>query len=206
MFIVIESITGGGNKIQYKAVSRELREQGEMVISQDFPDRAGVLFENIIYPTIHEGVSNTPVQRFMAFLLDQLSHVERIEKFREKGYVITESYFTSTIAYQVLFEKALPLEDALQIAEMVKLPVPDLAIYIDTPYKKAHRNRVLVEGYGDREDFWGSSIERLEEVDKCFKRIVSKQIFCPWNTVDGSGDDKEITGQILDIIKRKSLN
>jgi thymidylate kinase len=204
MFVVLESVTGGGNKIQYKEVTKTLREQGEMVIAQDFPDRAGVLFENIIYPTLHEGVSNTPIQRFIAFLLDMLSHVERIEKHRNKGYVITESYFTSTIAYQVLFEKAVSLKDALKIAEIVRLPVPDLAIYIDTPYKKAHQNRIIVEGFGDKDDFWGNSVNRIKEVDRCFKSMVDNALFCPWEVVDGSLDEKEITGHILDIIKRTS--
>jgi len=203
MFVVIESIVGGGKKL-YKEIARKLREEGEIVIDQDFPDRAGVLFENIIYPTIHEGVSNTPMQRFMAFLMDQLAHAERISKYSAEGYVVTEGFFTGTLAYQVLYEKALSLEDALKVAEVAKLPVPDLTIYIDTPYKKAYERRIVVEGYGDKDDFWGHSIERLKAVDANFKQLIKDKVFCPWEVVDGSKDDKEVTGQILDIIKRRS--
>ena len=203
MFVVIESVVGGGKKL-YKEVARKLREDGETVISQDFPDRAGVLFESFIYPSIHEGVSNTPMQRFMAFLLDELAHSERIEKYRKEGFVITEGYFTDTLAYQVLYEKALSLEDALEIVKIVKLPVPDLAIYIDTPYKKAHRKRIIAEGFGDKTDFWGCSIERLRDVDRYFKQLVEEKVFCPWEVVDGSRSDVEVVGQILDVIKRHS--
>lgn len=202
MFIVIESVVGGGKKL-YKEVARKLREEGETVIDQDFPDRAGVLFENIIYPTIHEGVSNTPMQRFIAFLLDQLAHSERIEKYRKEGFFVAECYFTSSLAYQVLYEKALSLDDALNVANIVELPVPDLAIYIDTPYKKAQKGRQM-QGFADKEDFWGCKLERLEAVDKSFKQLIKDQVLCPWEVVDGSKDDVEVVGQILDIIKRRS--
>lgn len=203
MFIVIESVVGGGKKL-YKEVARKLREEGKTVIDQDFPDRAGVLFESIIYPTIHEGVSNTPMQRFMAFLLDQLAHAERIGKSRKGGFVITEGYFTGTLAYQVLYEKALSLEDALKVAKIAKLPVPDLAIYIDTPYEKAYQRRIIVDGYGDKNDFWGHSIERLEAVDKNFRQLIKEKAFCDWEVVDGDQNDTEVTGQILDIIKSRT--
>lgn len=200
MFVVIESIVGGGKKL-YKDVAKKLREEGNIVIDQDFPDRAGVLFENIIYPILHEGVSNTPIQRFLAFLLDQLSHAERIEKYRESGFVITEAYFTATLAHQVLYEKALSIEDAIKISEKVKLPLPDLAIYIDAPYEKARKKRLIVDGYGDREDFWGCSIERLKSIDSKYKYLVENKIYCPWKVVDGSKSDIEVIGQILDAIK-----
>lgn len=203
MFVVVESIVGGGKKL-YKEIAKKLREEGETVIDQDFPDRAGVLFESFIYPSIHEGVSNTPMQRFMAFLLDELAHSERIEKYRKEGFVITEGYFTGTLAYQVLYEKALSLEDALEIVKIVKLPVPDLAIYIDTPYDKAYKRRIVVDGYGDRYDFWGHSKKRLEAVDKNYKQLIKDEVFCPWELSDGSKSDQEVVGQILDIIKRKS--
>ncbi len=201
MFIVVESIVGGGKKL-YKDIAKKLRIDGYKVIDQDFPDRAGLLFEDVIYPTIHEGVTKSPNQRFLAFLLDQVAHTERINVFRKKGYVITESYFTGTIAYQVLYEKAMSVKDALKVASLVKLPIPDLSIYIDTPYEKAKREREL-EGYGDKEDYWGSSIKKLKSIDINYKKMIEQNIFCPWEVVDGKKSKKEIVGDILDIIQKK---
>jgi thymidylate kinase len=202
MFIVIESIVGGGKKHQMAEVSRRLRVKGFEVIAQDFPDRAGILYESVIFPAQHEDVDYSPIQRFMIFMTDMLSQAERIKNYREKGYFVSESYFTSTLAYQIGYENALKLEEALQIAEYVKLPKPDLTIYIDTPYEKALEHRKLVEGYGDKEDFWGRSVEMLEIIDQNFKKLIKNNIFCDWEIMDGAQEDEKITENIIDLIEK----
>ncbi len=201
MFIVIESIVGGGKKHQLKEVAKHLREKGHNVIGQDFPDRAGILYENVIFPAQHEDVDYSPIQRFMVFMTDMLSHAERINSIRKEGYFVSESYFTSTLAYQIEHENALKLEEALKIAEYVKLPKPDLTVYIDTPYEKAMEHRKLVEGYGDKEDYWGRNIEMLQDIDAKFKKLIKNKIFCEWEVIDGSKDEDKITREILNLIK-----
>jgi len=201
MFIVIESVVGGGKKRQPDIIASRLRSQGKTVHTLSFPDRASVLFENIIYPCLHEDVSNTPQQRFMAFLLDQLAQTQYIERVSKNGLLVTEGYYTSTLAYQALFEKAMSIEDALKIAKIVKLPIPDLAIYIDTPLEKAKKVREIEEGYGDEEDFWADSLSKLDAIDGSFKKMIREQTFCKWKVVDGSKKESKVTEEILDLIQ-----
>jgi thymidylate kinase len=200
MFIVIESIVGGGKKYQLKEVAKRFRTRGKTVIDQDFPDRAGILYENIIFPAQHEDVDYSPIQRFMIFVTDMLSHADRISRIRDKGFFISESYFTSTLAYQIEYENALKLEEALRIANYVKLPKPDLAIYIDTPYEKAMKQRKIVEGYGDKEDYWGRNLETMKDIDCNFKKLIKNKTFCNWKIIDGSKESHQITQDILDCI------
>ena len=125
-FIVIEGIDGAGGETQSSLLADVFRKTGLKVEKITYPDYEGPMGK-VIHDFLHYQHEFSPEVQFLLYFTDFLKDKEKIENCLKEGrVVVSDRYFTSTIAYQC--QKGFSLERALELAQNFQLPKPDLVL------------------------------------------------------------------------------
>ncbi len=207
MFIVLESIDGGGKGRQRIEVSDFLdKEYGIEVKGVEFPIH-DAFYETVIHPALQKETKMNGPSWILSFLLEKTRYAHNIEPFvsREGNLFIADGYFTTTIAYQSLLMQQVPLEKLLEYGEDFEIPKPDLTIFLDVDPKIAIERKNKEEGHDEGPDMFEESIEKQEKLRQIFKKMVDEDIYCDWDIVDGNGSVEEVRDSILEVLKQKEI-
>jgi len=198
-FIIFEGIDGAGGGTQSKLLFNFFKKEKILVEKLIYPDYQGPIGK-LIHQFLHKKYEFSPEIQFILYLFDFLKDKEKIKKWRREGKtIISDRYFTSTLAYQCL--KGFPLKIALKIAQMFQLPKPDLIIYLKVSPATSMKRKFKEKKKLDRNEANKKFLGRLV---KFYKALIKKQVFSHWVVVDGEKPIKEAFEEIKKIVCEKA--
>ncbi len=200
MFVVLESLDGGGKGAQRSLVAAKLRQKGFFVDEQEFPNHQSCLYLEVIHPFLHQEIPISPRDLFTAFALDQSLCSPRICEASKKGFLLADGYFTTNLAYQVLVNAVVSLDEALALSSFLDLPVPDLAIYLDVSPETALARKDKESGHEEGPDVYERDFALQSKLREAYKRLCREQTFCTWREINGEGSLEEVTSRLLTVI------
>lgn len=197
-FVVFEGIDGAGDETQTKLLFNYLKKQKKSVKKLSYPDYQtpiGKLIHQYLYKKYNFSVET----QFLLYLTDFIKDKENLKKWLKQGkIVISDRYFTSTIAYQGL--KGFPIKKALKIAELLELPKPDLIIYLKISpqvsiQRKSKEKRIL-----DRNE---ANKKLQSQLASFYEKLTKKQVFSRWVIIDGERPILEVFEKVKKIVCEK---
>ncbi|MCA9385715.1 hypothetical protein KC717_03645 [Candidatus Dojkabacteria bacterium] len=193
MFIVLESIDGGGKGRQREELVKYLENKDIQVKSAEFPDHSTPIWDEYLHPALHGEKHMTPGAWFSAFAMEKFLWEEELKKFKgdKNNIFIADGYYTTTLVYQCIIQNKPSLEFGIQFAEQLSIVKPDLAIYLDVHPKTALARKSLEEGK-EKKDMFEEDLEKQVWIQAAFQKMVKEQVWCPWKQVDGNGSIHEV--------------
>lgn len=201
MFIVLESIDGGGKGRQRVELVEFLKKKDVNVQSVEFPDHTTVIWDKYIHPALHGELDMVPGAWFSAFAFEKFLWDNELKKYKEdtNNLFIADGYYTTTLAYQCILQEKPSLEFGVQFAEEFGIVKPDLTIYLDVHPKTALARKENEEGKeGDEgKDLFEASLEKQKEVRGAFQQLANDNVWCDWAVVDGNGSIQEVRDAVF---------
>jgi thymidylate kinase len=210
MFIVIESIDGGGKGFQRIEISDRLDKAGYKVKGVEFPVH-NAFYETVVHPALQGETKMNKASWVVSYLLDKTLYADNILPFlgksgkAKKEIFVADGYFTTTIAYQSFLMEQVPLKKLIQYGKDFEIPVPDLTIFLDVKPEVAIARKNKEEGHDEGPDMFEKSIEKQKKLQKIFRKMVKDQVYCKWEMVDGNGSPEEVTSAILEVLKKHGI-
>lgn len=205
MFIVLDGIDGAGKGRQRLELCKYLEDKVKKLSTVDFPNHKSPIYKHLIHPALHEEIKLNSSSWLLSFVLDQILMADQINKSvgSKTEYFVADGYFTTTIAYQCLMSKLFAMDEMLDLAKMVKMPKPDIAIFIDVDPKLAMKRKAKEDGHDEGMDIFERDLSKQKLLRAAFKKMVKESILCKWDVVDGSKSIGEVTQS---IIKKLNIN
>ena len=197
-FIVIEGIDGAGTESISKYLISYLRKKNRRCVRLSYPDYNGPI-GRLIHRYLHEKYDFPVSMQFLLYFSDFVKDIDKISRLKKEGnIVISDRYFTSTLAYQGV--RGFPLRKSLKLAEIFRVPKPDLVIYLEIPpalsIKRKHQEKKIL----DRNE---KNKQLLFEVGKFYNQLIKKEIFGRWRKVNGEKSIKEVSQDCIKFINKE---
>ncbi|MCI6573011.1 MAG: deoxynucleoside kinase [Firmicutes bacterium] len=216
-FIVIEGTDGSGKKTQAKILCEKLNEAGINCIVQSFPN--------------YDSPACTPVKMYLngefgdigcldAYQANSLYAVDRLctmmglkDHIENGGSIVFDRYVESTMLHQAaLIENQEERDKFLDYVndfefEKLKLPKPDLVIFLDVPVevsKKLADSRGEYKS-GNKKDILEQDISHLTKAYNSGKYVANKYGWTQISCLNESGNLKsieEISNDIFEVVKK----
>jgi dTMP kinase len=197
-FIVLEGLDGSGGETKVNLLFDYLKDLDVDVEKLSYPDYEEPIGK-LISDFLHKKYDFSPLNQFLLYLSDFLKDKEKINNWLSQGkIIISDRYFTSTIAYQV--QSGFSLRKALEAAELFELPKPDLIIYSKISPETSMARKIKD---GDELDRYESDKEFLTRLSQTYENLIQNKIFGNWVIVDAEGPIKEVGDEIKAIINEK---
>lgn len=190
-FIVFEGIEGAGGETQSELLFDFFKGERMRVKRLSYPDNKGPIGESI-HQFLYRKYEFSPQAQFLLYFLDFLKDKEKIEKWqKEEEIIISDRYFTSTLAYQCA--QGFPLEDAINIAQIFKLPKPDLIIYLKISPETGIQRKLKEKTNLDRHE---SNKQFIKRTANFYGKLIKDQIYSKWIVIDGERTIREVLEEI----------
>lgn len=198
-FIVLEGIDGCGGETQTKKISEFLKTKGIDHVRLRHPNYKtplGKLISRGLY-----GKDDFPKAiQMLLYFIEIFQERDQITKMLEEGkVVISDRYFTSTLAYQGQDKK--DLDKLIGLEKMFNIPKPDICVLIsispETSYKRKEK-----EKKGNLDNF-EKDTSFLKKSAKNYARLAKDNVFCKWEVIDGEKSKEEVFESIKSIINNK---
>jgi thymidylate kinase len=202
MFIVLESIDGGGKGRQRIEVETFFSAKGVNIKSAGFPDHSNSIWKDFLQPALHKKINLTPGAWFSAFALEKFLWQEELSKYQKdpNNLFIADGYYTTTLVYQCILNGVPELDFGVNFAEVLGIVKPDLTIYLDVNPATARARKDAEEGK-EIQDMYESDIQKQEEIRSAFHYLIENKVWCDWNEIDGNGSIQEVRDQIIEQIE-----
>lgn len=203
MFVVIESIDGGGKGAQRELLAKRLAGLlGKSLDTEEFPVH-NQFYEQIIHPALQEQHTLSKQSWLLSFLLDKTMQSERINPFvaNVNNLFIADGYFTTTLVYQGLIQSIMSVEQLIELATLFELPKPDLTIFLDVDPAIAMQRKQTEEGHDEGLDMFEKSLDKQKMIRECFLKLAQENVYCNWEIVNGNGTLEEVYNSVT-----KTLN
>lgn len=200
MFIVLEGIDGAGGETQTRLLVEFLEKMGIQTKVLSYPNPESPIGK-IIYDYLNKRFELSPDVQMSLYATDMLLDRESINAaLKDDVVVIANRYFLSTLAYQCGV-KGVPEKDGLDFASLMRLPVPDLVIFIDISHETSVRRKYHEKGNLDRHE---EDKDFLKRVRESYLNLVDKKIFTnEWIVVDGEKSIEDVAAEIREIVAGK---
>lgn len=207
MFIVLESIDGGGKGRQRTELEEYYVSKGINVKTMGFPDHNNSVWRDYLHPALHGEKVLNKFTWFVSFAFDKAIWQDEIKKYKSDptNLFIADGYYTTTLVYQCLLQGFPTLDFGIKFAEEMEMVKPDLVLYLDVNPKVAMVRKYNEEGK-DQKDMFEADIEKQESIRNGFKELVEKNVWCDWKELDGSGSIEEVRDLVLNEIQELKLN
>lgn len=195
--IVIEGIDGAGCGTQTELLKEKLNaKSSKPVLHIRYPNYNSPIGV-AIHKFLHEELELSPDMQFFIYSLDMIKDMKEIKKALESGrIVLTDRYFTSTLAYQC--SQGFSLEKALKFAELFDIVKPDLIIYLKVSAETAIERKKKEKA---NLDLFERNLEFRKRVSKKYEELVSKNVFGKWIIVDAEKSIEKVAKEIENIVK-----
>lgn len=206
MFVVFESIDGGGKGRQRIEVSQKLADMGIEIKGAEFPIH-NAFYETVIHPALQGETKMNKASWVLSYLLDKTLFTDNIVPYvgKNTNVFIADGYFTTTIAYQSLLMEQVELDKLIEYGQEFEIPVPDLAIYLDVDPEVAIKRKQKEEGHDEGPDMFEKSIQKQKKLQGIFSKMAKENIYCEWEQVDGNGKVEEVTESIVEVLRKRSI-
>ncbi len=194
-FIVIEALDAGGSQTQTNLLGVRLKKEGYDVLQLHFPqeDRATgrLIYDKFLLSKNRPKLSRR--EQALLYIQDFYSRVEDIERTRAargKNVVLSDRFYGSTLAYQMLNlsgkQRAAMQEWLLWlIAEKTPaLPKPDLVIFLDTPVD------VSLQRLKDKKKDFFETRQKLIDIRRSYLMVAKDQGWHVINSVDAKKNQR----------------
>jgi len=194
-FIVFEGIDGAGTETLSKAFLKYFKKQNKAVERIYYPDYKHPIGK-VIHKYLHKKYDFPVEIQFIFYFADFIKDKELINKWLKQGkIVLADRYFASTLAYQGL--RGFSQKDALKLAEIFKLPKPDLMIYLKVSPEISMKRKFKEKKILDRNEENKAFLRRLT---KFYENLAKKKVFGKWVIIDGEGTIQEVFEKIKKIL------
>jgi dTMP kinase len=194
MFFVIDSIDGGGGETQGKLVSSALEKAGHTVFLHHFPhyDTAvGKHIRDFLYD--HKDLSVE--KQFLLYTMQFIFDAEEMKEQSEKGIVIADRYFTTTLVFQML--QGFPEKTALEFADTFGIFKPEKIFFLDVSPETAYRWK---HGEEKELNFWEKDLDFIKKTHSKYLDLAQRQVFAPWSKIIGERTKQEVCDTIVSEI------
>lgn len=145
--IVFEGIDGAGKATQVERLEKRLLAQKVQVTvfkSPRYDTPTGQLVKDALHGAYGDFIGLSPYLSAVPYLLDFAASRDEVLSALKKGTVICDRYVPSTLAYHAAKLSGESAKDFIARIEdiaygQLKLPKPELVIYLDTPVEIARR-------------------------------------------------------------------
>ncbi|MFN3909873.1 MAG: dTMP kinase [Candidatus Anstonellaceae archaeon] len=191
LFIVFEGIDGAGKGTQIKFLEKELKKRKEKVFLYKYPTKKAKKIKEYL----NQKIDLTEDEAFFEYLKDIGSQQNKIKESLEKGWVICDRYFFSTLAYQSIEQ---PLENRMEMLKNFKLTEPDFVVWLDIQPKNA-LERKLKNKLPDR---FEQDLKKLELIRKNYQKLYALSFMSKkWLKINSAQSSKKI----FEIIKKEII-
>jgi dTMP kinase len=196
MLIVLEGIDATGKTTISKMLKELMESRGFSVALYVYPNKTSI-YGSIIKLFLDSKLSLTPEEQFFLYILDMFRDREDVLSKLSKGFiVIMDRYFTSTIAYQCA--QSFNYDFAKKIIEYLKLPKPDVIIYLDLDPKIAIERKLRQKENLDifeREEIFLAKVRKLY-----FTMIEEGYPTRNWIKVTASKNIGEVYNEVIESL------
>jgi|UniRef100_A0A7J2U599 dTMP kinase len=196
MLIVLEGIDATGKTTISKMLKELMESRGFSVALYAYPNKTSI-YGSIIKLFLDSKLSLTPEEQFFLYILDMFRDREDVLNKLSKGFiVIMDRYFTSTIAYQCA--QSFNYDFAKKIIEYLKLPKPDVIIYLDLDPKIAIERKLRQKENLDifeREEIFLAKVRKLY-----FTMIEEGYPTRNWIKVTASKNIGEVYNEVIESL------
>ncbi len=183
MFIVIEGLDGCGGETQTNFLKE--RKGFQTFSFPDYNDDFGQKIKSFL-----KGQSDLSLE--MKSLLYLASFVKNKEDIINNDLVVADRYITSTLVYQGI--EGMSQEDLIKVADIFKLPRPDLVVYLRISAEESQRRKSSEHGELDRHE---KNKEFLQKVAGGYDKAAEENLWTKWVTIDGELSKEEVYQEII---------
>lgn len=200
LFCVIEGLDGAGGGTQTKLLVRFLHKHGRETVVLSYPNPKSPIGK-IIYDYLNKKAEFSPDVQMALYGTDMALDREKIHAALQAGkVVVADRYYLSTLAYQCGV-KGVPLKKALEFAELMRLPVPDVVIYLDVSPETSIKRKSGEQKILDRHE---EDKALLTKVRAAYKSLAKNNTFAKeWAVVDAEKSIEEVAADVQRIVLSK---
>jgi len=196
LFIVFEGIDGSGCETQSKLLTTWLRRKGNRVLKLKYPDYSDP-YGRLVRFYLTGRLKLTNDRLFLTHLINQLKDRELIGKnIADGSFIVSDRYFASNLAYNC--DQSIPVDKAIKVASVFKLPKPDIIFYLDTKPETAMKRKAIEKGILDITE---KNIFKLRQVSQAYQKLARKNIWSQWFVIDGNRPIEDIKADILKVLE-----
>ncbi|MCX8162975.1 MAG: dTMP kinase [Candidatus Micrarchaeota archaeon] len=193
VFVVFEGIDGSGKGTQLQLLKNELKKQKEKFFVFKYPTKKAKKIREFLTQKIELDED----EAFFEYLKDIESQQPRILECLNKGWVISDRYFFSTIAYQSV-EKSI--EKRIEYIKSLKMIKPDYVFWLSINPQVAIQ-RKLKNKLPDR---FEKDLEKLNKIEQNYELLYKMNFYSKkWVKLDAQEDKKTIFEQIKKELFKK---
>lgn len=196
-FIVIEALDAGGSQTQTDRLAKKLQKERYRVHQYHFPQEdttsGRLVYDKYLFS--QNKYEFTKREQALLYIQDFFSRVDEmraIQAKQGKRVIISDRYYTSTLAYQTAGLTGARRQRTLEwirdicLKEQPKLLKPDLVILLDTPV-----NIALKHLANKKKDFHENS-QKLTSFRNSYLRLASDERWTIINSVNEGGAQRSI--------------
>lgn len=194
--IVIEALDAGGSQTQTDWLVRRLQQEGFVPLQLHFPQEDQAT-GRIIYDKFLLHNNQRPFSRreqALLYILDFFSRAEDIAAITtrplDKKLVVSDRYYTSTVAYQTMGLTGKERTSMLEWLEWLcmegtpRLPKPDLVVFLDTPVA------VSLQRLREKKKDFFETKEKLTAIRASYLRCAQRYGWHVLDSVDAQGQER----------------
>lgn len=193
MFIVIEGIDGAGCETQAKLVSNSLTRKFvnspiELIKFPHYDTPVGKMIKDFLY--LNQKMKAH--EQFLLYTLQFIFDEEEIRQKLQKGSLIADRYFTTTLCYQTL--EGFDEKVALQYADDFGIIKPDMVFFLDVRPETAIKWK-----YGEEKElnFREKDLAFMKKSYDKYQDLIARQVWTKWVRINGEQEKEKVTEEII---------
>jgi dTMP kinase len=196
-FIVFEGIDGSGKKTMCSHVEEFLTGKGYAVHRYEYPDYTSP-WGAIIHEFLSGRIELEVAVQFLTYATDIIKDQDHMKHQLEQGWVISDRYITSTVAFQCA--RGFPLERAREFMKTFTFLEPDTIFFLEVNPEIGKERKKAQKGNLDRHE---ADIQFLKEVSHMYRLLMDDNFLIKkWKKIDATQDLQHVTALITSEIER----
>ncbi|MCM8830703.1 MAG: dTMP kinase [Candidatus Omnitrophica bacterium] len=182
LMVVFEGIDGAGKGTQIENLKKALKKMKKKFFVFKYPSEKS----KKIRKYLQQKIDMNEDEAFFEYINDIAAQQNEIREKLQKGWIICDRYFFSTLAYQSL-EK--DLSERIEAIKNFRLIEPDVVVWLyinpQDAIKRKLKNRLA--------DRFEKDLEKLKKIEQNYQKLYSLKFMAKkWIKVESFKDKKEV--------------